>query len=118
MTSDMRKIYVPSTPQQDPLSSPPSQQQQQQGIVMTMDGTEQDIDDDDVTYVQEFKSSGDAGGGAGGMNNAAIANSHLSSWFSTMKDDIDGGLAADFDGSLSGLGVEMGTSSYNMRSVV
>nr|KAG5707063.1 hypothetical protein BaRGS_011774 [Batillaria attramentaria] len=29
--------------------------------------------------------------------------------------DIDGGLAADFDGSLSGLGTELGTSSYNMR---
>ena len=37
----------------------------------------------------------------------------LSSWL--MKDDIDDGLAADFDGSLSGLGVEMGTATYNMR---
>lgn len=40
----------------------------------------------------------------------------LSSWFKT--DDIDGGLAADFDGSLSGLGVELGSSTYNMRWVV
>ncbi len=42
--------------------------------------------------------------------------STLSSWLHGMKnDDIDGGLAADFDGSLSGLGVELGTSTYNMR---
>ena len=34
---------------------------------------------------------------------------HISNW------DIDGGLAADFDGSLSGLGAELGTSTYNMR---
>jgi transcription factor CP2-like protein len=30
-------------------------------------------------------------------------------------DDIDDALAADFDGSLSGLGMELGTSSFNMR---
>ena len=42
----------------------------------------------------------------------------FSSWFNTIKaDDIDGGLAADFDGSLSGLGVELGSNTYNMRSV-
>ena len=29
--------------------------------------------------------------------------------------DIDGGLAADFDGSLSGLGTELGSTTYNMR---
>ncbi|XP_052255315.1 transcription factor CP2-like isoform X3 [Dreissena polymorpha] len=29
--------------------------------------------------------------------------------------DIDGGLAADFDGSLSGLGTELGAATYNMR---
>lgn len=40
----------------------------------------------------------------------------LSSWLQNIKtDDIDGGLAADFDGSLSGLGVELGSSTYNMR---
>lgn len=33
----------------------------------------------------------------------------VSSW------DIDGGLAADFDGSLSGLGTELGSTTYNMR---
>ena len=32
--------------------------------------------------------------------------------------DIDGGLAADFDGSLSGLGVELGAGAYNMRYVI
>lgn len=32
-------------------------------------------------------------------------------------DDIDDALAADFDGSLSGLGIELGTSNFNMRSV-
>lgn len=30
-------------------------------------------------------------------------------------DDIDDALAADFDGSLSGLGMELGTASFNMR---
>ncbi|UYV66098.1 gem [Cordylochernes scorpioides] len=30
-------------------------------------------------------------------------------------DDIDVSLAADFDGSLSGLGMELGTASFNMR---
>ena len=40
----------------------------------------------------------------------------LSTWLSNMKsDDIEGGLAADFDGSLSGLGVELGSAPYNMR---
>ena len=40
----------------------------------------------------------------------------FTSWFNGIKaDDIDGGLAADFDGSLSGLGVELGSSTYNMR---
>lgn len=29
--------------------------------------------------------------------------------------DINDSLAADFDGSLSGLGSELGTTSYNMR---
>ncbi len=43
----------------------------------------------------------------------------LTSWLNDIKnDDIDGGLAADFDGSLSGLGVELGSSTYNMRSVI
>ncbi|BFZ06421.1 hypothetical protein BsWGS_09463 [Bradybaena similaris] len=32
--------------------------------------------------------------------------------------DIDGGLAADFDGSLSGLGTELGTASYNMSEAL
>ena len=42
--------------------------------------------------------------------------STLSSWLHDIKnDDIDGGLAADFDGSLSGLGEELGSSTYNMR---
>ena len=43
------------------------------------------------------------------------SHSSLSNWLNNIKDDIDGGLAADFDGSLSGLGVELGTSTYNMR---
>lgn len=37
-----------------------------------------------------------------------IANT-VSTW------DIDDGLAADFDGSLSGLGTELGSTTYNMR---
>ena len=32
--------------------------------------------------------------------------------------DINDSLAADFDGSLSGLGTELGTNSYNMRYVL
>ena len=43
----------------------------------------------------------------------------FTSWFNNIKaDDIDGGLAADFDGSLSGLGVELGSTTYNMRSAL
>ena len=34
---------------------------------------------------------------------------NITSW------DINDSLAADFDGSLSGLGTELGTASYNMR---
>ena len=42
----------------------------------------------------------------------------FTSWLNGIKaDDIDDGLAADFDGSLSGLGVELGSSTYNMRYV-
>lgn len=37
------------------------------------------------------------------------SNNTITSW------DIDGGLAADFDGSLSGLGAELGSTTYNMR---
>ena len=49
------------------------------------------------------------------MANIPCQNS-LTSWLSNLKsEDIDGGLAADFDGSLSGLGVELGSSTYNMR---
>ncbi|GAB6019360.1 hypothetical protein CHUAL_000949 [Chamberlinius hualienensis] len=33
-------------------------------------------------------------------------------------DEIDGNLAADFDDSLSGLGVELGTASYNMSEAL
>ena len=52
-----------------------------------------------------------------GQGNPGLhTNVSLSSWLHDIKnDDIDGGLAADFDGSLSGLGVELGTSTYNMR---
>jgi len=40
----------------------------------------------------------------------------LASWLHQIKsDDIDGGLAADFDGSFSGLGSELGSNPYNMR---
>ena len=40
----------------------------------------------------------------------------LTSWLNNIKaDDIDGGLAADFDGSFSGLGSELGSNPYNMR---
>ncbi|ELT94029.1 hypothetical protein CAPTEDRAFT_222821 [Capitella teleta] len=43
----------------------------------------------------------------------------LSQWLANIKtDDIDGGLAADFDGSLSGLGVELGSSTYNMSEAL
>ena len=43
----------------------------------------------------------------------------LSSWINHIKsDDIDGGLAADFDGSLSGLGSELGSNPYNMRLLI
>lgn len=53
----------------------------------------------------------ETGGGAGKRTKI----SHPSSSHAMTSWDIDGGLAADFDGSLSGLGTELGTSSYNMR---
>ena len=40
----------------------------------------------------------------------------LASWASNYKpEDIDGGLATDFDGSLQGLGVEVEADAYDMR---
>lgn len=42
------------------------------------------------------------------------ANSRVAGW---RLEDIDDNLAADFDGSLSGLGVDLSVASYNMRSV-
>jgi len=50
------------------------------------------------------------------QNNRNMSHS-LSSWLNSIKsDDIDGGLAADFDGSFSGLGSELSCSNpYNMR---
>ncbi|KAK0059446.1 transcription factor CP2 [Biomphalaria pfeifferi] len=63
--------------------------------------------------------SDDTGGGAGKRSKMfhstptpAPPNNSLSTW------DIDGGLAADFDGSLSGLGTELGTASYNMSEAL
>lgn len=43
------------------------------------------------------------------LHHLPSTNSTITSW------DIDGGLAADFDGSLSGLGAELGSTTYNMR---
>ncbi len=40
------------------------------------------------------------------------ANSRVAGW---RLEDIDDNLAADFDGSLSGLGVDLSVASYNMR---
>ncbi|XP_064618398.1 transcription factor CP2-like [Liolophura sinensis] len=58
---------------------------------------------------------------AGTSNTSSSLSSVLSSTASTCTIsawDIDGGLAADFDGSLSGLGSELGTSSYNMSEAL
>lgn len=41
-------------------------------------------------------------------------NNRVAGW---RLEDIDDNLAADFDGSLSGLGVDLSVASYNMRSV-
>ncbi|XP_076456307.1 transcription factor CP2-like isoform X2 [Babylonia areolata] len=51
----------------------------------------------------------DAGGGAGKRTKISHP---MTAW------DIVGGLAADFDGSFSGLGTELGTSSYNMSEAL
>ncbi|XP_005094032.1 transcription factor CP2 [Aplysia californica] len=63
--------------------------------------------------------SEETGGGAGKRTKmyhstptATTQPSSMSTW------DIDGGLAADFDGSLSGLGTELGTASYNMSEAL
>lgn len=50
--------------------------------------------------------SSNLGGGMGS------ANSRVAGW---RLEDIDDNLAADFDGSLSGLGVDLSVASYNMR---
>lgn len=42
------------------------------------------------------------------------ANNRVAGW---RLEDIDDNLAADFDGSLSGLGVDLSVASYNMRLV-
>ena len=50
------------------------------------------------------------------QQNSRVMSHSLSNWLSHIKtDDIDGGLAADFDGSFSGLGSELGSNPYNMR---
>ncbi|XP_076437440.1 transcription factor CP2-like isoform X2 [Babylonia areolata] len=55
----------------------------------------------------------ETGGGAGKRTKISHPTPQaMSSW------DIDGGLAADFDGSLSGLGTELGTASYNMSEAL
>ena len=48
-------------------------------------------------------------GGVGSSGSNRVAGWRL--------EDIDDNLAADFDGSLSGLGVDLSVASYNMRSV-
>ncbi|CAG5116639.1 unnamed protein product, partial [Candidula unifasciata] len=63
--------------------------------------------------------SDDTGAGAGKRSKMyhstpmpQTSTNSISTW------DIDGGLAADFDGSLSGLGTELGTASYNMSEAL
>ncbi|XP_060594469.1 transcription factor CP2-like [Ruditapes philippinarum] len=46
------------------------------------------------------------------QNLPTTAGQAVSNW------DIDGGLAADFDGSLSGLGTELGSTTYNMSEAL
>jgi hypothetical protein len=43
-----------------------------------------------------------------------ISHTGLTGW-EDASPEIDDDLAADFDGSLSGLGMEVGSSTYNMR---
>lgn len=43
----------------------------------------------------------------------------MNTWLANIKsDDIDGGLADNFDGSLSGLGSELGANTYNMSEAL
>ncbi|XP_046542864.1 transcription factor CP2-like isoform X1 [Haliotis rubra] len=78
---------------------------------------------DGTPHALSFTWNDETGAGAGKRTKTSHISSHstpsttttttsLSSW------DIDGGLAADFDGSLSGLGTELGTSSYNMSEAL
>lgn len=55
-----------------------------------------------------------AGGpsGAGGGAPGSAGSNRVAGW---RIEDIDDNLAADFDGSLSGLGVDLSVASYNMR---
>ncbi|KAI7693510.1 Upstream-binding protein 1 [Sarcoptes scabiei] len=49
------------------------------------------------------------------MSSSTSANNGVGQW---NVDDIDEALAADFDGSLSGLGIELGTASFNMSEAL
>nr|CAG4638627.1 EOG090X0AJ3 [Cyclestheria hislopi] len=53
------------------------------------------------------------GGGTAGLNNSA--SNRVAGW---RLEDIDDNLAADFDGSLSGLGVDLSVASYNMSEAL
>uniref|UniRef100_A0A0B6Z6Z8 Grh/CP2 DB domain-containing protein n=1 Tax=Arion vulgaris TaxID=1028688 RepID=A0A0B6Z6Z8_9EUPU len=62
--------------------------------------------------------SDETGTGAGKRSKMYHTTSTPTSANSMSTWDIDGGLAADFDGSLSGLGTELGTASYNMSEAL
>jgi hypothetical protein len=49
------------------------------------------------------------------LNASPSSTNTLTNGLSSWNPDIDDALAADFDGSLSGLGMEAGTNPYNMR---
>lgn len=48
-----------------------------------------------------------------------MSHNLMNTWLANIKsDDIDGGLADNFDGSLSGLGSELGANTYNMSEAL
>lgn len=70
-----------------------------------------DIDNDNQLALPIFSNSS--------LDAELCSKLNFSSWASTYKpEDIDGGLATDFDGSLQGLGVEVAENAFDMRYII
>lgn len=87
---------------------------------------EEEIEEDDEDEVDEDEEEGEDRSSDERNNRSQtapplphnnISSSNMSTAIGSWSVDIDDALAADFDGSLLGLGTELGTASFNMRFV-